>query len=196
MRAAFHMMLSSPSALRDLGSTTLPPCSPLLTCPYATMPALLVPSPPVGLFPLFGTIPPVFLGKLTLCFPWHTSPHLFPAPVSHPSSQTRFLTFFSTPSPQPRSFSLCCFSPPIYATCRHQGQNTSSSRFCVKELNVAELMSLCLCQQAWRRALAETSCWDPAATDQSTLCAEETSSSCQTCKPLPGVCKLQFSKGL
>lgn len=122
----------------------------------------------------------------------------FPTPTPRPGFLQRGPSIFCTPSPQPQSFSLGCFSPPIYTTSTNKTRAPTSSPFGVQEVNDTECRSPWLCQKAPRRALPETSCSVPAAIDHSTVSADRNIKefSSQTYKPPLGVCKLQFSKGL
>lgn len=166
MHVAFRSVLFSPSAAWDLGSTTLssrspPPTSPVTSpCATATAPCprLPVPSALLGLFLLFCTISPVFLARLLAKLHPSSFHPRFSIPAPRPSFLQRGPNIFYTPSPQPQSFSPSCFSPPTYATSTNKGQDPSSSPFGVQEVNDAEHKSQCLCQEAPRRALPETSC--------------------------------------
>lgn len=180
-------------------SSRSPPLTSPVTSPCATTPApcrgLPVPSPPDSspgrpLSTLQHNLPG---------FPCQAVGHItfqqYPAPVSHPNSQTRFLTAgpqYLLHSKSPASIFLGCFSPPVYATSTNKGQDPSSSPSGVQEVNGTGHKSLWLCQEAPRRALPKTSRSVPAATDQSRVSTDRNIKeiSSQTYKPLPGVCKL------
>lgn len=86
---------------------------------------------------------------------------------------------------------LYCLSPPIYATCKNQGHFLlavlgQGDKCCRAQVSVPI--------PAGRKKSVGRSL-PPSLWSQSTISAEETSSRCQTCKPLPGLCKLWFSKG-
>lgn len=165
------------------------PCS---LCPHPWCPAL------VGHFLLFHMISPVFLARLLPTFHARSFQLRFPTSTSTPGFLQWCPSIFCTPSPHPPSFSLGCFSPPVYTTSTNKAQDPFFSPFGVQEVNGTEHNSLELCQEIPRRAVPETSCSVHAAIDWSTVSTDRKTKefSCQTYKPLPCVCKLQFSKGL
>lgn len=199
------------SVAGDLGSTTPSSCFPITNLPchlplchhgssVSQAPCALTP----GFQPGWATFnsstwsPQFFLpGRCPHFTPEVSSPSfppLLPDQVSHSGAQVS-----STPQVLiPQSFSLGCFSPPVYATSTNEAQDPFFSLFGVQEVDGTEHNSPWLYQEVPRRAQPETSCSVHAAIDWSTVSTDRNTKefSCQTYKPLPCVCKLQFITAL